>query len=93
VVKREVSQWKRAIVDRLPELFETGSRFPVGTEEREVARPPCWPASLGHGHGGAASFPTRLRIGHAEHRCLRGSFSGLLTAKLTGKALWAMVAR
>ncbi len=34
----QVSQWKRAIIDRLPELFETGSRLPVETAEREVAR-------------------------------------------------------
>ena len=34
----QVSQWKRAIVDRLPEVFEHGAMAQVEASEREVAR-------------------------------------------------------
>ena len=34
----QVSQWKRAIADRLPEVFEHGATAQVEASEREVAR-------------------------------------------------------
>ena len=34
----QVSQWKRAIMDRLPEVFEQGATTPAEASEREVAR-------------------------------------------------------
>ena len=34
----QVSQWKRAIVDRLPEVFEHGATAQAEASEREVAR-------------------------------------------------------
>ncbi len=34
----QVSQWKRVIVERLPEVFETGVSTLAETSEREVAR-------------------------------------------------------
>jgi len=34
----QVSQWKRAIVERLPEVFEHGATAQAEASEREVAR-------------------------------------------------------
>ncbi len=34
----QVSQWKRVIVDRLPEVFEHGARAQAEASEREMAR-------------------------------------------------------
>jgi len=34
----QVSQWKRVIVERLPEVFETGVSVTAEASEREVAR-------------------------------------------------------
>jgi len=34
----QVSQWKRAIVDRLPEVFEHGATVQAEASEREMAR-------------------------------------------------------
>ena len=34
----QVSQWRRALVDRLPEVFERGATAQAEASEREVAR-------------------------------------------------------